>query len=305
MHFGYRLETKEGRIMEWQQLEYFRVVAKTEHFTQAAEQLAISQPALSRSINLLEETLGVSLFDRVGRSVKLNAFGKLFLRRVDRALQEIQDGVNELQQLKDPYTGTVSLAFVMTFGLSFLPDFIREFNQAYPQVVLQLHQNTTAIINKQLLDGEVDLSIVGMTDHMHQLTWRKLLEEELFVYVPADHRLAGRESVKLEELASDPFISFKQGYGMRTLTEQFCHEAGFAPNIVFEGEDVATVSVLVSSGIGVTLIPSFNGITSTKIKKLRVTEPSCRREIVLAWRKDRSLSPSADLFRSFIVSQFE
>jgi len=290
--------------VEWQQLEYFRVVAKTEHFTQAAEQLAISQPALSRSITHLEETLGVSLFDRVGRSVKLNAFGKLFLQRVDRALQEIQDGVNELQQLKDPYTGTVSLAFVMTFGLSFLPDLIREFNQAYPQVVLQLLQNTATIINKQVLDGEVDLSIVGMTDHMQHLAWRKLLEEELFVYVPADHRLAGRESIRLAELANDPFISFKQGYGMRTLTEQFCREAGFAPNVIFEGEDVATVSVLVSSGIGVTLIPSFTGIASRKIKKLRVTEPSCRREIVLAWRKDRSLSPSAELFRGFIFNQF-
>lgn len=291
--------------MEWQQLEYFRVVAKTEHFTQAAEQLAISQPALSRSITHLEETLGVALFDRVGRSVKLNAFGKLFLNRVDRALQEIQDGVNELQQLKDPYSGTVSLAFVMTFGLSFLPDFIREFNHAYPQVVLQLHQNTTAIIYKQLLDGEVDLSIFGMTEQMQHLTWRKLLEEELFVYVSADHPLAGRESIRLEELANDPFISFKQGYGMRTLTERFCREAGFAPNVVFEGEDVATVSVLVSSGIGVTLIPSFTGIASRKIKKLRVTEPSCRREIGLAWRKDRTLSPSADLFRSFIIRQFE
>ncbi|NBD25192.1 LysR family transcriptional regulator [Paenibacillus glycinis] len=291
--------------MEWQQLEYFRVVAKTEHFTRAAEQLAISQPALSRSITHLEETLSVSLFDRVGRSVKLNAFGTLFLKRVEKALQEIQDGVNELQQLKDPYTGTVSLAFVMTFGLSFLPDFISEFNRLYPQVKLQLFQNTTAAIFRQLLDSEADLSIVGVIDHRNHLEWHKLLDEDLFVYVPANHRLADRESVRLEELARDPFISFKKGYGMRALTDQFCAQAGFVPQVVFEGEDVATVSVLVSSGIGVTLIPSFRGITPSKIKKLRVTEPICRREIGLAWLKGRALSPSADLFRGFIMSRFE
>ena len=101
--------------------------------------------------------------------------------------------------------------------------------------------------------------------------------------------------MRLEELAQDPFISFKKGYGMRTLTDQFCAQAGFAPHVVFEGEDVATVSVLVSSGIGVTLIPSFRGITPSKIKKLRVTEPVCRREIGLAWLKGRALSPSGGL----------
>ncbi|QHW32333.1 LysR family transcriptional regulator [Paenibacillus rhizovicinus] len=291
--------------MEWQQLEYFRVVARTEHFTRAAERLAISQPALSRSITHLEETLGVSLFDRVGRSVKLNAYGRLFLTRVEKGLQEIQDGIHELQQLKDPYTGTVSLAFVMTFGLSLLPDFIGKFNQLYPQVKLQLFQNTTAGIIRQLLDSEADLSILGAIDHRNQLEWQKLLDEELYVYVPAKHRLADRDAIRLEELSQDPFISFKKGYSMRALTDQFCQQAGFTPHIVFEGEDVATVSVLVSSGIGVTLIPSFTGITSNKIKKLRVTEPLCRREIGLAWLKGRTLSPSADLLRTFIQSYFQ
>lgn len=290
--------------MEWQQLEYFRVVARTEHFTRAAERLAISQPALSRSMNHLEATLGVSLFDRVGRSVKLNAYGRLFLARVERALQEIQDGVNELQQLKDPFTGTVSLAFVMSFGLSFLPDFISTFNGLYPQVTFRLYQNTTAAIFRQLLDGEADLSIIGFIDNQHRLEWEKLTDEELFVYVPAKHRLAARSSIRLEELAQEPFVSFKKGYGMRTLTDQFCEQAGFVPHVVFEGEDVATVSVLVSSGIGVTLIPSFTGITPSKIKKVRVTEPVCRREIGLAWLKGRTLSPSADLFRTFIRSRF-
>lgn len=292
--------------MEWQQLEYFRVVAKTEHFTRAAEQLAISQPALSRSITHLEDTLGVPLFDRVGRSVKLNSYGRLFLSRVDKALQEIQQGMSELQQLKDPHSGTVSLAFVMTFGLSLLPDFISKFNREYPRVELQLHQNTTLGIFKQILEGKVDLSIVGQIDRPNPyLVWHKLIDEELFVYVPANHRLAGRDAIRLEELAKDPFIGFKQGYGMRTLTDKFCEQAGFVPQVVFEGEDVATVSVLVSSGIGVTLIPAFTGINPGKIKKLRVTEPSCRREVGLAWLKDRTLSSSAELFRSFIIGQFK
>ncbi|MCS7463948.1 LysR family transcriptional regulator [Paenibacillus doosanensis] len=290
--------------MEWQQLEYFRAVAKTEHFTKAAEQLAISQPALSRSITKLEEELGVALFDRIGRSVQLNRYGKLFLRRVDRALQEIQDGADELRQMKDPYTGTVSLAFLMTFGLSVLPEVISSFNRRYPQVEFALYQNPTTSIIEQLVQSEVDLCIVGPLDSMKGIAWHKLIEEELFVYVPAAHRLAEAKAVALAELADEPFIGFKRGYGMRTLTDRFCAQSGFEPSIRFEGDDVATVAGLVSSGLGVALIPSFSGIDPGKIRRLRVSQPQCRREIGLAWMKDRTLSPAAELFRSFIMEEF-
>ena len=108
--------------MEWQQLEYFRIVAKTEHFRKAAELLNISQPALSRSIKKLEEELGICLFDRIGRSVKLNQFGRVFLKRVENGLNEISYGVEEINHLKNPYTGTVSIAFLQTFGISILPE---------------------------------------------------------------------------------------------------------------------------------------------------------------------------------------
>ena len=97
--------------MEWQQLEYFCVVAKTEHFRKAAELLNISQPALSRSIKKLEEELGICLFDRIGRSVKLNQFGRVFLKRVENGLNEISYGVEEINHLKNPYTGTCLLLF--------------------------------------------------------------------------------------------------------------------------------------------------------------------------------------------------
>ncbi|MFH5181304.1 LysR family transcriptional regulator [Paenibacillus sp. TAB 01] len=147
--------------MEWQQLEYFRTVAKTEHFTKAAEQLAISQPALSRSVTKLEEELGVHLFDRLGRSVQLNPMGKLFLKRVERALQEIQDGIEEVRQFHDPDAGTVSLAFLMTFGLHILPDLIGKFNRMYPKIEFLLYQNPTTVILPQLQHSEVNLCIVA------------------------------------------------------------------------------------------------------------------------------------------------
>ncbi|OZB98545.1 hypothetical protein CJP46_05195 [Paenibacillus sp. XY044] len=296
---------KEGQaIMEWQQLEYFRVVARLEHFIKSAEQLAISQPALSRSMTKLEKELGVQLFDRHGRSVQLNETGKLFLARVERALQEIEDGIEEIRQFHDPYAGKVSIAFLMSFGVHRLPDVIASFNRKYPDVEFALYQNPTTVIVPQLLRSEVDLCIIGPFGGEPGVVWHKLVEEEMYVYVPADHRLAERESIRLEEVAGEPFISFKPGYGVRTLMERFCGEAGFEPQIRFEGDDIMTAAGLVSAGLGVTIIPAFSGIEHGKVKRLRVTEPYCRREIGLAWVEDRKLPPSADLFRSFIIEYF-
>lgn len=100
------------------------VVARLEHFGQAARELAISQPALSRSISNLEEELGVTLFDRMGRSVYLNSFGRVFLERVEKGLTEIAMGVQEIQHLKNPYTGTVALGFLQTLGTTILPEIL-------------------------------------------------------------------------------------------------------------------------------------------------------------------------------------
>ncbi len=107
--------------MEWQQLEYFVTVAKLEHMTRAAEALAISQPALSRSISKLEEELGVPLFDRQGRSIMLNRYGELFLYRVQRMRKEYEKAVLELQELNNPELGDVSLGFLHTLGTSIVP----------------------------------------------------------------------------------------------------------------------------------------------------------------------------------------
>jgi len=290
--------------MEWQQLEYFRVVAKTEHFRKAAELLAISQPALSRSITKLEEELGISLFDRTGRTVQLNHFGRIFLQRVENALNEIALGVQEINQLKDPYTGTISLAFLPNLGISILPEIIRRFHMEYPQVEIQLYQNKILDSVDQLHKREVDLCLISRVGDQQGIIWHPLFEEELFLYVPASHRFAQRTTVTLQEIGSDPYIAFKKELGMREIINHFFAEAGISPAIRFEGEDVPTMAGLVSAGLGVTIIPQFNGISSDKIKRISISEPRCFREIGLAWLKGGTLSPSAVLFRDFVIDLF-
>ncbi len=289
--------------MEWQQLEYFRVVAKTEHFRKAAEQLAISQPALSRSITKLEEELGTLLFDRTGRSVKLNKFGSLFLKRVENGLNEIAFGVQEINQLKNPFTGTVCIAFLQILGITILPEIISHFYKQYPNVTIQLYQNKINDSIQQLLNREVDLCLITPVTNQH-ITWHPLLDEELFLYVPADHRLSERTSVTLNELSEDNFIAFKQELGMHEVINSFCAQAGFTPNIKFEGEDVPTLAGLVSAGLGVTIIPAFHGIDSEKIKQIPISQPYCHREIGIAWLNGIEMSSSVELFRNYVIERY-
>ncbi|MEH6943962.1 LysR family transcriptional regulator [Bacillus sp. JJ722] len=291
--------------MEWQQLEYFRVVAKTEHFTKAAEILSISQPALTRSITKMEQELGIALFDRVGRTVKLNKYGKLFLKRVEKGLLEISTGIEEIHQLQNPFTGTVSFSFLLTLGIYIVPQIISRFNEEYPDVELEIHQSSTMVSIHQLLDGEIDYCLVGPIEPDPNIVWHLLFQEELFAYVPANHRLAEKTSITLDDLANDHFIGFKKGMGMRETTESFCQQAGFSPKIKFEGEDVSTLAGLVSSGLGVTIIPAFSGISSDKIKKLSISNPYCQRQIGIAWMKGKAYSPTAQLFRNYIIEMFQ
>ena len=290
--------------MEWQQLEYFRVAAKTEHFHKAAQRLSISQPALSRSITKLEDELGILLFDRTGRSVKLNKFGRLFLHRVEKGMREIEMGVNEINQLKNPYTGTVSIGFLQILGMTIVPEIVSHFNKQYPDVVIHLYQNRIVDSIQQLLNREVDLCLITQVTDQPAITWHQLLDEELFLYVPVDHPIAGKASVSLSELSKEPFIAFKKELGMRGVIDGFCEQAGFSPFIKFEGEDVPTLTGLVSAGLGVTIIPAFHGISSEKVKRVTISSPYCHRKIGLAWLNGITPSPAVELFKRYILEKY-
>ena len=221
------------------------------------------------------------------------------------ALMKFRIGVQEINHLKNPYTGTVSIAFLQTFGISILPDIIRNFNEQYPHIEIELYQNNIFSSIGQLLNREVDLCLITAVTGRSEITWHPLFDEELFLYVPTKHRLAERTSVSLSEIGEDHFIAFKKELGMREVINNFCKEAGISPVIKFEGEDVSTMAGLVSAGLGITIIPAFHGISSGKMKQISISKPYCHREIGLAWLNDTTLSPSGDLFRNYVIERYQ
>ncbi|MGZ3496963.1 MAG: LysR family transcriptional regulator [Vulcanimicrobiaceae bacterium] len=291
--------------MELQQLQYFAVLARTEHVTQAAEELSITQPSLSRAIARLERDLGVTLFEHHGRSIRLNRYGRAFLRNVERALSAIEEGRRELVDLSDKDAGVVAFGFAHALGTSVVPDLIAGFRREHPTARFQLAQNASHIILAELEAGEVDLALVSpMPAASDRVASLELTSEELFLVVPHDHRLAKRRTVRLCEVRDDPFVCLRKGYGLRALTDDFCAQAGFVPNTAFEGEEIATLRGLVAAGLGVALIPAPSSSSEIDPPRLRVSEPFCRRSVGLMWIPGRYQPHIAQRFRAYIASSF-
>ncbi|OXS59300.1 LysR family transcriptional regulator [Cohnella sp. CIP 111063] len=288
--------------MEWQQLEYFRAAAQEEHFTKAAERLSVSQPALSRSLAKLQRELGVDLFDRQGRTVRLNRYGRSFYARAARILQEMEEAKLELRQLQQTQFGEVSLAFLKSLGISFVPRLLGSFRERYPHVSFKLHQDSSSAMLEQLRRGEADFCLSAVTDTTPEIAWGSLWTEELFVFVHRAHPFSGRRSVEFEEIADEKFIALKPGFSSRALLDRLFLENGREPQVVFEGEETIGVLGFVAANLGIALLPRIDGVAMKDVAALSLADRSPHRTIGLAWRKDRTLTAAAALFRAHLVA---
>lgn len=287
--------------MEWQQLEYFHAVATLQHFTRAAEQLSITQPALSRSIAQLEHELGVPLFDRQGRSVLLNSYGHTFLEHATRILQEMKEAKRNIMVMQNPLFGDISLAFLKSLGISFIPQMVRSYLDLHPHVNFHLFQNSTSSMIDQLKRGEVDLCLSSLADTTPDIIWKPLWTEEMFLFIHHSHRFASRSHVKLQDLAGQKFIVLKPGYGSRAILDTMFASMNTSPTIAFEGEEVVSLLGFVSANLGIALLPDIPGMDMKNLVKLPILDYQSQRTIGLAWIKGKHLPPVVATFREFLI----
>jgi DNA-binding transcriptional LysR family regulator len=282
------------------QIRYFAAAARHEHLGRAADELDMSQPALSRSIFKLEQAIGVQLFDRAGRGVRLNSAGKILLERIERAHAECEDAVRELREQRNSSRNSISIGYFATFGVRLIPELVKSFCEIDTTVQFQLFEGPSPLLSEQLISGAIDLCVASQfTDA--GLAWQPLFGEELFALVPPGHRFATKASLDLAELAEEPFVALKAGHALRRTLEDLCAEAGFTPQIKLEGYEVATLRGLVGAGFGVTLSPRRTVAAPVQAVSIPVRKPQCRRSIGLSWRKGRWLSPKTLAFKDHLV----
>lgn len=285
-------------------LRQFAAVAREEHLTRAAESLGVPQPTLSRSIARLEAELGVPLFTRPGRSVRLTRHGRSLLDAAERALGTLSGALERLAGESDPATGRVALGFLHTLGGETVPRLLRDFRARHPRVRFALVQDSAHGLLARLRDGELDLCLTAPLPRARGVRTRGLDEQRIDLFVPAGHRLAARrDGVPLAEAAGEDFIVMEPGYGLRAITDDLCRAAGFEPRITFEGQEADTARGLVGAGLGVSLLPATaSSLADPAVTAVRITAPRAARTVGIAWPGDRPLTAPAAAFRDFALT---
>ncbi len=239
--------------MEITQLHYFKIVAKYESFTRAAQELHITQSALSRSISQLEEDIGIRLFQRKkGGKITLNRDGVFFLRHVVQVLNTLENTVTAVKEMAGMEKGVINMA-VSEFV--FLKNVMYDFLMDYPQVRLNCRLQSEQQMQESLEDGTINFAICRKALAGEDFSWQPLYQDRMTVLLPPGHPLSQRKSLHLDELRNENFIVSNVGFNMASGIQELCQLAGFSPYIIYEGAGEDLCGWLVASGLGVMLTP--------------------------------------------------
>ena len=290
--------------MNFRQLTYFQLLAHNEHLIKTANQIMVTPSSISTSISNLEEELGVQLFDRFGRNMKLNDYGRTFLQQVDTILQAQRNAVTELADLKK--TGEMQVSFGMKHPL-FWSNLICAFAKEHPGIRLIQRDVEVEMQKNELRRLDVDFLITAIDIESNDWHADVIMADEIVLVVPSNHSLAGRKLVRLEELKDEPFIGCAEGVSFRALLDRICSKAGFSPNYVREC-DPTLIPDICSHETAVTL-STWHTCQSGLFKNsviIRLEDESCRnRPLYIYHHKDRYLTDAAKAFCAHTLSYYE
>ncbi|MDD5223827.1 MAG: selenium metabolism-associated LysR family transcriptional regulator [bacterium] len=292
------------------QLEIFCQVVRHRSFSEAAKAVHLAQASVSERISGLEKMVGAPLLDRRGRRVVPTKTGEILFAHALRLLEMKQETCSELEDFLGIRRGEILLGASTIPGEYILPGLIKLFRESYPGVSVRMKIGDTQEITARILEGELELGVVGSKSKLKNLVCRELWEDDLVVAVPASHRWAAGKSVRLEDLRGEPFILRESGSGTLKILEDHLR------NLPGSGlEDFNPVAILGSStavkegvkaGLGVSIISSRaikTELESGILKALKLAGISIRRRFYLARDRQRILSPLAKAFAHFLAEQ--
>jgi len=285
--------------MELRQLRYLVALADEQHFTRAAAREHIAQPALSQQIRRLEQEVGLALVERTTRKVTVTEAGKTLVARARRILSEVDAAKAEMQALAGVRAGHVSVGTMHTMGPVDVSHALAVFHERHPAVELTVREQSSEELAEMLRDDVLDLAFLSVTERIETqgLVLRQLVSEELVAVLPHDHPLATRKRLRMAELADEQFVSYREGARLRELLTYAAHQAGFEPQIKLESNESERIRRLVARGMGVAILPQSDADRSAgHLAVAALTGPSLRRDITLACREGRRLSPAAAEF---------
>lgn len=287
-----------------QQLKYFQELAKTCHMTRTAERLHITQTTLSNTIKNLENQLGLPLFDRVGRTLRLNETGELYLRYVTEALMALENAQTVIDDRREN-NQSVSIA---TSSSNLWATLIHGFCSRYPSYNIRQTEGDTIQFREMLLNQKIDFVITGVNDFsLSGLEHRVFREEQLYLSVTGHHPLAGRPGIFLAEAKEESFINLPEKAPFRSFCDSLFQKAGFPCRATLECEYTLR-GKLVTAGFGVAITTHtarMQNILGDNLAYIPILDDFARRPVAIIWNPKHYLSRAALDFRDYLVTHGE
>lgn len=272
--------------MDLQQVKYFLALADELHFWRTSEKMFITQSALSRHIQAMENELNVKLFDRDNRNVKLTKAGDFLREEYGRLLTEFESVGRHARQIDAGEAGTLSIGHAASITHSTLPDLLSALSEKHPNVTVQMHELDAYEFDQALVDYRIDIAFNRELPLINGLTYRKMFTENFALVVPVGHPLAKKRKIDISKLKDEWFVlPALSGHSEHiSHVRDFFRDAGFTPRIRHESALGATLLGLVSKGLGVSLMPfsySYHSPHGVKFIKVPLTT-----SLYAVWREN-------------------
>lgn len=289
--------------MEVNQLRYVCAIADTGNFSRAAERCRIAQPSLSQQVQKLEDDLGVKLFDRLGRSIRLTEAGRAFIPRARAILEQLDAARSSAADKNADLRGNVTVGVIPTVAPYLMPAYTASFAKKFPDAKLRIIEETTSVLVEGLRDLSIDVAILALPLRHKDLELFPIRTEPLFAVLKKNHPRARAKSLALKDLRGESFVMLRDGHCFRDLSLDTCTRARITPNIAFESGQFSSLLGMVAAGIGVSLVPEMAIDRNANCRYVRLSDAQATRTIVAAVVRGRSFNCVQQAFVSGITGK--
>jgi len=294
--------------MDFYQLIYFKKVAETRSLSRAADELRITQPAVSKQVRSLEKELGEQLLDRIGKKVFLTRAGELLLSYANKILQSIDEAKIAVKDLSQECSGELVIGTSDHISIHRLPDVLKTCINTFPKIELKLRCHRSETILAMVLRNEVDLGVITIQNTPPNIISRVIWKDTMSAVAPIGHPLTKTKKIQLKDIASYGMILPERTTETRTIIDTVFAEKKLSPKITMEVAYIETIKSLVKSGLGIAIIPDKaveSEIRNGDLVKLPIMDAIFLRNLGVIYLKNKFLSRAACEFLKLLAPQNE
>lgn len=295
-------------MMTFSQLRTFEAVARLNSFSRAADELFLTQPAVSAQVVALENALKLKLFDRVGKTFTITESGKVVLRCAEDLHGRVQQMQTELDELSKLHRGSLRIGASHVVGMYLFPEILSRFREQYPLVELVVRVQSSRQVIDMLLRGELDIGVIaeGNAVSDDRIAVKPIMDDELIVIAPPQHQIAEAGSITPSDLSHMPFVfPARDSASGESILDQV-HAAGVSLHSVLEFGNVGAVKKAVEAGMGISIVSRFavmRELQDGRLQSVEVQGLKFKRHVSLCWHNNRPFSKLTTAFVHFIQKQ--